>query len=220
MLNVTRKAILSPTLFRRAYQHVRFFSTTDQEFLVVNAVGPDRPGIVSDLTKLVVDQGGNVGESIASRLGTHFGLMMLISVPKTKSLELQDAVKGMADMSTTCYATTNPDAVEVKPRVGYKGFFNLSGADNPGIVHKVTNILAKHRLNIDELKTFEDDSVPYGGMTLFQMSGTCTSPAPLANGFNPAAIRDELEALGDSMNCEITLKDDVDNRHSSAFYAG
>jgi glycine cleavage system transcriptional repressor len=220
MFSVTRKAILSPVLYKRASQNVRFFSATDQEYLVVNAVGPDRPGIVSDLTKLVVNQGGNVGESIASRLGAHFGLMMLISVPKSKSMELQDAVKGMADMSTTCYTTTNPDAVEVKPRVGYKGFFYLSGADNPGIVHKVTNILAKHRLNIDELKTFEDDSVPYGGMTLFQMSGTCTSPAPLANGFSPAAIRDELESLGDSMNCEITLKDDLDSKHSAAFYAG
>lgn len=220
MFSVTRKAIFSPALYKRASQHVRFFSATDQEYLVVNAVGPDRPGIVSDLTKLVVNQGGNVGESIASRLGAHFGLMMLISVPKSKSMELQDAVKGMADMSTTCYTTTNPDAVEVKPRVGYKGFFYLSGADNPGIVHKVTNILAKHRLNIDELKTFEDDSVPYGGVTLFQMSGTCTSPAPLANGFSPAAIRDELESLGDSMNCEITLKDDLDSKHSAAFYAG
>lgn len=220
MYSVARKAIVSQHLIKRASPHVRFYSATDQEYLVVNAVGPDRPGIVSDLTKLVVDQGGNVGESIASRLGAHFGLMMLISVPKNKSTALQDAVKNMAEMSTTCYSTTNPDAVEVKPRVGYRGYFNLSGADNPGIVHKVANILAKHRLNIDELKTFEDDSVPYGGVTLFQMMGTCTSPAPLANGFSPAAIREELESLGDSMNCEITLKDELDNRHSSAFYVG
>jgi len=81
-------------------------------------VGPDRPGIVSDFTKLVVDQGGNVGESQASRLGSHFGLMMLIAIPKTKSDSLQTAVTAMPGMSSSCYITGNPHAVEITPKVG------------------------------------------------------------------------------------------------------
>lgn len=49
------------------------------------------------------------------------------------------------------------------------GEFVLQGADNPGIVHQVTQILAKHNLNIDEIKTLEDKSAPYGGLSLFHM---------------------------------------------------
>lgn len=108
---------------------------------VVNAVGSDRPGIVSDLTEIVVNAGGNVGESIASRLGSYFGLMMLVSVPKGKSTNLQSALKSMSNMSTTCYSTSNPNEMEITPRIGYKGQFTLTGADNPGIVFKVTKIL-------------------------------------------------------------------------------
>ena len=74
-------------------------------------------------------------------------------------------------------------------------------------MHKVTSILAKHRLSIDELKTFEDKSAPYGGLSLFHMSGIATSPAPLANGFDSEVIRNELENLGDEMNCDITFND-------------
>lgn len=198
----------------------RALSTSDKEFLVLNAVGPDRPGIVSEMTKLVVDHGGNVGESQASRLGSHFGLMMLVTIPKSQSSALQTAVVDMPGMSTTCYVTGDPDAVEVTPKVGYTGHFSLNGADHPGIVHKVTNILAKHRLNIDELKTFEDKSAPYGGLSLFHMSGIATSPAPLANGFDPKNIRDELRKLGDEMNCDITLEDVLDDKYSASFYSG
>ena len=198
----------------------RTFSTTQNEFLVLNAVGPDRPGIVSEFTKIVVDQGGNVGESQASRLGSHFGLMMLVKIPKSHSEALQTAVEGMAGMSTTCYSTGDPDAVEITPKVGYSGHFTLHGADNPGIVHKVTNILAKHRLNIDEMKAFEDKSAPNGGLSLFHMSGIATSPAPLANGFNSKVIREELEQLGDEMNCDITLEDMLDDKYSASFYGG
>jgi len=123
-------------------------------------------------------------------------------------------------MSTSCYTTGNPDAVEVTPKDGYTGRFSLDGADNPGIVHKVTKILSKHRLNIDELKTYEDASAPYGGVSLFHMSGIATAPAPLSKSFDPKLIREELEALGDEMNCDITLEDLLDEKYSASFYAG
>jgi predicted amino acid-binding ACT domain protein len=106
------------TFFYETKSLFRAFSAADSEFLVVNAVGPDRPGIVSDFTKLVVDQEGSVGESQASRLGSHFGLMMLITVPKAKSEALQTAVKKMSDMNTSCYLTGDPNAVEVTPKDG------------------------------------------------------------------------------------------------------
>ena len=84
----------------------------------MNAVGPDRPGIVSDLTKLVVDQGGNVGGSRAQKLGSHFGLIMLVSIPKNNSMKLQEAVKSVSDMTTSCYITNDPNKTEVTPSVG------------------------------------------------------------------------------------------------------
>lgn len=197
---------------------LRCFSTIEPKFLVINAVGLDRPGIVSDITKLVVDQGGNVGESQASRLGSHFGLMMLVEIPNEKSEALQNAVNEMKEMNTTCYDTGDPNTVQVTPENGYTGEFILRGADNPGIVHKVTQILAKHRLNIDSLKTSEDKSTPYGGVSLFTMSGTATTPLPLSKSFDPDIVRTELEELGDQMNCDITLEDVLDASSSASFY--
>ena len=69
-----------------------------------------------------------MGESQASRLGSHFGLMMLVSVPKSTTEELQDAVKALEGMSTSCYATEDPNATKDSPRVGCKSciyFFHL-----------------------------------------------------------------------------------------------
>ena len=84
----------------------------------------------------------------------------------------------------------------------------LRGADHPGIVHKVTKLLAKYRLTINEMKTFEEDA-PYGGTTLFHLHGKATAYSPLPKGFDLIIIRDELHELGDKMNCDITLDDRV-----------
>lgn len=69
------------------------------------------------------------------------------------------------------------------------------------------------------MKTYEE-SAPYGGTTLFHMTGIATSPSPLANGFDPQAIKEELVELGDELNCDIDLEDNVDEKYSGSFYAG
>ena len=38
----------------------------------ISPVGADRPGIVADVTSIVVDMGGNIGESRSQSLGGHF----------------------------------------------------------------------------------------------------------------------------------------------------
>ena len=44
-------------------QTQRFASASATTHLVVNAVGADRPGIVSEVTKHVVDHGGKIGRA-------------------------------------------------------------------------------------------------------------------------------------------------------------
>lgn len=98
----------------------RSFSSREKEFLVINSVGVDRPGIVSEITKFVVDAGGSIGASQAAKLGSHFGLMMLVSIPEDQTGSLQNALTKFKDMTTVCYVTTDPKAVSVQPRAGCK----------------------------------------------------------------------------------------------------
>ena len=85
----------------------------------------------------------------------------------------------------------------------------MKGADNPGIDHKVTDVLARHGLNVDRMDT-SDSMAPHGGTTLFQMRAIVQAYEPLAHGF-PADLtkcKEELEDLGDNMNCDIRLADE------------
>eukprot|EP00550_Attheya_septentrionalis_P003796 CAMPEP_0198285488 /NCGR_PEP_ID=MMETSP1449-20131203/4743_1 /TAXON_ID=420275 /ORGANISM="Attheya septentrionalis, Strain CCMP2084" /LENGTH=235 /DNA_ID=CAMNT_0043982897 /DNA_START=64 /DNA_END=768 /DNA_ORIENTATION=- len=183
--------------------------------LMINTLGPDRLGIVSDMTKLVTDVGGSVGESQATKLGSYFSLTMQVSVPSKAAAD--DLKQSLADeskigmMSMHSVETDDPKAVQVvvSPSVGgYSGRFVLSGADQPGHVHKVTSLLVKHGLSIDTMDTSEEEA-PFGGTTLYHIDGIVTKPAPLAKGFDPDAVREDLEALADSLNCDMSLEDNV-----------
>ena len=86
------------------------------------------------------------------------------------------------------------------------GKFTLEGADNPGIVHKVTTILSQNGLSIDKMET-SDEIAPYGGAMLFKMSGIAHAYEPMSAGFDVEKVKEELEALGNSLNCDIELED-------------
>ena len=94
----------------------------------------------------------------------------------------------------------------------------LEGADNPGIVHKITSALAKNGLSIDKMET-DQEIAPYGNTMLFKMHGVATASAPLASGFDISKIKRELEALGDSLNCDVSLEDFIDDKFSAKIHA-
>lgn len=83
--------------------------------LVINAVGQDRVGIVSDITGLVIDVGGNVGESQAAKLGSHFSLMMLVTVPADHLDDLKDKLKTVPDINAAVFEAP-ADATKFTPQ--------------------------------------------------------------------------------------------------------
>jgi glycine cleavage system transcriptional repressor len=49
------------------------------QLIVLSAVGTDRPGVVKDVSKAILDCGGNIEESRMTSLGAEFAVLMLIS---------------------------------------------------------------------------------------------------------------------------------------------
>jgi len=198
--------LMNATQVRRA----AFSSHAGTTHFVLNAVGLDRPGIISDITKVVTEANGNVGESRALKLGEHFTVMMLVALPQSDEVAVQEMFSPLKDMSISTFKTKDPLACNANVKIGYEGHFVLSGADHPGITHKVTALLAKHRFNIERLRT-SDQEAPYGGTTLFHVEGIVNVLEPMPANFNIEAIRDELAVLGDSLNCDISLEDVADD---------
>ena len=105
----------------------------------MNAVGLDRPGIVSDLTKFVTDASGNVGESRALQLGDHFTLMMLCSVPGSNEEKLRRAFDNAKDLHVTTFKTRDPKTIGVAQKVGCK--FEFFGVTEISSILCVTVVL-------------------------------------------------------------------------------
>jgi len=101
-------------------------TTTSDLHLIINAVGKDRLGIVSDVTGMVIAAGGNVGDSQAAKLGSHFSLMMEMSIPKDNLDALKQRIGSMPGMNAAVYEDEVQDTVQT-PQIGCKLFTQDEG---------------------------------------------------------------------------------------------
>ena len=97
--------------------------------IIISAIGSDRPGIVLELTGIIINHGGNVEESRMTRLGSDFAIIMLVSIKKNAYDSLEISLQSI-DGLTIITKFTNE---KINKGVQYQ--IDLSGADkSPDLV--------------------------------------------------------------------------------------
>ena len=69
---------------------------------------------------MVISVGGNVGESQAAKLGSHFSLMMLVEVPKDQTVNLQSQLQAMPDMNSAVFESDVEGRTQRTPQIACK----------------------------------------------------------------------------------------------------
>src|SRR5581483_10657994 len=80
----------------------------------------------------------------------------------------------------------------------------LIGLDRPGLVREISQRLAQHDVNVEELIT-DRASAPMSGEMMFRAEARVKVPASL----DPERLRDRLERLALDLTIEIRLDEDV-----------
>lgn len=158
---------------------------------VLVAIGTDRPGIVSAVSKVLYTHGGNLEDSRMARLGNQFVMLLRVSLPMRAALPpltlaLQTLERRMR-LTVSLQPQSAPSSlVASSPSRLY--LISVYGADHPGIVYRVTEWLAHRRVNITDLST---RLVRQGQRAVYLMS----IEVQLPRGLNVRRIKDGLSQL-------------------------
>eukprot|EP00899_Mesostigma_viride_P012571 jgi/Mesvir1/21314/Mv15934-RA.1 len=195
----------SPAAWSNFAGPTRGFAAATQDvsrkYMVVTAVGPDRPGIVSSLTKAALSHGANVEESRMTKLGGDFAIIMMVSVDRaasTKHKALESSLTNIQGLKVFCHWSTDTDARK-QARRRYR-HLSVSGADDAGLVYKVTEFLAGQDVNIENMETSTTEA-PFGGTTLFELESTIGLPTEMST----SSLAEELDKLSTKLGVDIQL---------------
>ena len=170
--------------------------------LVITAVGPDRPGLIGKLTAPLYEAGANVADSRMVNLRGQFALLLLAEVPEAHTDRLYSQLRSVAESLGLVVNFTGKAAErEARPTtVGVPFRVRTFAMDQPGLVHRITDLLQRHGVNVEELTTRSQPRAQTGA-PLFSMELLITVPpsVPLRS------VRTELEQLCDELNCDVEL---------------
>lgn len=168
--------------------------------LVISALGKDRPGIVNDLSKAILDCGGNVEDSRMTVLGGEFALILLVSGHWSAigKLEHQLPALGKKLDLTIVVRHTEPRAARAN-MVPY--VIDVISMDHAGIVHDIAEFFATRKINIEEMSTWTYPAA-HTGTSMFSMNMTVSIPSEV----NIGRLRQEFTEFCDTLNLDATLE--------------
>ncbi|MGB9692325.1 MAG: glycine cleavage system protein R [Candidatus Sumerlaeaceae bacterium] len=175
-------------------------SPTNHEHVLVTCFGADRPGIVEDLTRWVLDSGGNVEESRMARLGSEFAALVLVSGAPCLTEKLS-ATREAFERETSLNVVLKPVAAGfvagAAPSLRYR--LEATALDHPGIVNRIAQVLRAHGASIAEAATHIEQA-PFTSTPVFRVSmevdiPASTSVAKLRSDLAQAAEADGIDVL-------------------------
>lgn len=163
--------------------------------LAVTAVGADRPGIIARVTQVLLDHGGNLQDSTMTILGGQFAIVLLVSTDAGPQALERDLAEATGDLGlVVAVREVGPGSTMTAPT----HMLSVYGADRPGIVHAVAEVLAQRSVNVTDLTTRVLD----GDRPVYAMVLEISLPEAVAPDDLLAALRQpgELEAVEASIH--------------------
>ena len=166
--------------------------------IAFTVIGPNRPGIVAELSAIISAQGGNWLQSHMANLAGQFAGMVQIEVHDEKFESLRAALQSETASDVTIVIADASNTTEEPSRtVG----FEIVGKDHPGIVQDITQCVVKFGGSIDVMET-ELFSASMSGEEMFKAQLHVRLPEK----FSVEEIETALETVSQDLMMELLFE--------------
>ena len=166
--------------------------------LIISANGPDRKGIVSEISSIISECHANIETSKMIRLDKEFAMLILIEIQTKAISKLHDSLNRIKNLSINLIETTSNNNLAAYEK---KLHLYINGADNEGIVYKFSNYLSKLNINIEEINT-KIKNAPISATPLFMMDLIIVSKDII----NQNKLENELNMIANKLGVEVKIK--------------
>ena len=170
-----------------------------ETLMVLSAVGPDRPGLVDELTHSIAECGCQVGDSRMTVLGGEFALIMLVTGNWNGIAKLENLVSRLEEsLGLKITAKRTQERTETGKVIPYG--VEVVAIDRAGIVSDVANFFARRGINIEDVYT-STYPAPHTQTRMFSLHMTVGLPGDMSI----ASVRGEFMDFCDDLNLDAVL---------------
>ncbi|BDH44959.1 glycine cleavage system transcriptional repressor [Salmonella enterica subsp. enterica serovar Choleraesuis] len=134
-------------------------TASSQHYLVITALGADRPGIVNTITRHVSSCGCNIEDSRLAMLGEEFTFIMLLS-GSWNAITLIESTLPLKGAELDLLIVMKRTQAQARPPMPATVWVQVEVPDSPHLIERFTDLFDSHQMNIAELisRTQSDES--------------------------------------------------------------
>lgn len=168
--------------------------------IVISALGADRPGIVDELSRVILDHNCNIEDSRMSVLGGVFAVILLVRGESEAIRNLSTSLQKLGEQKDLTITTRATDERTGTDRVlPYE--VTVVSLDHPGIVNNLSHFFATRGINIQQLNT-STYSAAHTATPMFAVRMTLEIPA----GQSLNKLREAFADLCDEYNLDGAIE--------------
>lgn len=168
-----------------------------RQSIVVSVLGKDSPGLVAKLSHLIVNYQGDWVESSMASLAGQFAGILRVDLPKDQVSRFTQALESEDLGLQVIYEVTDWNSAE---EANKQYVVELVGQDQPGIIHRLTDSLARLGGSVETLES-EVVEASMSGEELFKAKLCLKIPLEV----DQNDIQNTLEALANELIVDIQL---------------
>ena len=174
--------------------------TTRTKQLVLSALGEDKPGIIDELSRCVLNSGCSILDSRMTVLGGDFALLLQVGGNWNNIARLENQLGGLEERLGLTITTRH-----CSDRKGRRDLLpygvDVVALDQPGIVYNLARFFSQRQINIQEMVT-ACYAAPHSGTPMFSVHLTVDIPADI----QIAALREEFMDFCDQLNLDAIIE--------------
>ena len=168
--------------------------------LVLSALGEDKPGIIDELSRCVLDSGCMILDSRMAVLGGDFALLLQVGGNWNNIAKLENQIAGLEErLGLVITSRRNADRGTAGDLLPYG--VEVVALDQPGIVHNLARFFSQRQINIKEMVT-SSYPAPHSGTSMFSVHMSVEIPAKT----QISTLREEFMDFCDQMNLDAVIE--------------
>lgn len=168
--------------------------------LVLSALGEDKPGLIDELSRCVMNSGCSILDSRMVVLGGNFALLLQVGGNWNNIAKLENQLAGLeASLGLTITSQRTAGRKGGDDVLPYG--VDVVALDQPGIVHNLATFFSQRHINIQEMMTACYPAA-HSGTPMFSVHMSVDIPANT----QISALREEFMEFCDQLNLDAVIE--------------
>jgi glycine cleavage system transcriptional repressor len=171
-----------------------------EKLLAVTAIGPDRTGLVRDVSKAISSAGGSILQSRMTTLGQEFAILALVSGNWHAITKISDALEALRESSGLA-VSVRQTAEKSLPTPAAPYSVDIVAMDQEGIVASLASFFSARDIEIADLSTRKYNA-PHTGAEMFAVQLVVNVLAKT----NLASLREQFHEYCEEQNLDAIIE--------------